>query len=169
MKTRKSEQQERGCYYLVFTLAAKQFALPLEAVQRVVHAVEVTVLPKAPEIVCGLINYKGTILPIINISKRFHLAEREIHPNQHFIIVRSKIKGFGLVADTVTGVIKEAEKNVVPPTEIIAGVEFLAGVLKLKTGMMLIPDINKILTIDEERALKSAVKRGKKEKKNAQR
>ena len=56
MKTKEFEQQEQTCYYLVFSLSTKQFALPLGAVQRIVHAVEITVLPKAPDIVTCRIN-----------------------------------------------------------------------------------------------------------------
>jgi purine-binding chemotaxis protein CheW len=154
----------KTCHYLVFILAGKQFALPLESVRRVVHAAAVTLIPKAPEIVCGLVNYKGQILPVINISRRFHLPEHEIEPGHHFIIVQTKTRHFGLVADTVTGVIEEPVENVVQPQDIISGVEFLAGVMKLEDGIMLIPDLDKLLTHEEETALKAAVHKKDKDK-----
>ncbi len=166
MTTTKIEEPKPVSYYLVFMLGDKPFALPLEAVQRVVHAVEVTRLPKAPDIVCGLVNYKGTILPIFNISGRFHLPEQEIEPHQHFIILQVGKKRFGLVADSVSGVVEESGENLVPPTDIVPGVEFLAGVLKLDTGLMLIPDLEKLLTPEEETALKEAVKKNKSPKIN---
>ncbi len=151
-------------YYLVFILSKKQFALPLEAVQRVVYAVEVTLLPQAPEIVCGLVNYKGLILPVLNIARRFRLQEKPIDPEQSFIIVYTPTHSFALVADTVSGVIQPAPENVVAPDKIVAGVQFLSGVMKLDNGMMLIPDLEKLLTHEEELTLNTLV--GKKIKKN---
>lgn len=164
MENINEEYQQQTGHYLVFSLGRKSFALPLASVERVVNAVEVTLLPKAPEIVRGIINFKGRILPVIDISGRFKLPEKEIMPDQHFIIVQSKTRNFGMVADTVAGVSEELHKNIVPPTNIIDGVEFLAGVMKLEQGMMLIPDLDKVLTPDEQKALKAAVP-GKKTKK----
>jgi purine-binding chemotaxis protein CheW len=160
------EKQGQFRHYVVFALADRQFALPLEAVQRVVHAVAVTQLPKAPEIVAGLVNYQGEILPVINISRRFHLPEKPIQPGHHFIIVQARRKGYVLVADSVTAVIKESRENIIPPAAIIAGMEFLAGVMKLRNGMMLIPDLDRLLTHEESLILKKAVQLEKGKKKN---
>jgi len=147
----------KKAHYLVFELGDKAFALPLEAVRRVVHAVYVTLLPKTPEIVCGIINYKGEILPVIDISKRFLLSTREIEPDRHFIIVNAKNKSYCLLGDDLIGVTQIESENIVSPSEIIAGVEFLSGVIKLQDGIMLIPDLEHILTYEEEKILNSAV------------
>jgi purine-binding chemotaxis protein CheW len=164
---KKMDNRKQTSHYLLFTLAGKQFALPLDTVLRVVHAVEITALPKAPEIVRGLVNYKGQILPVIDISRRFHLPERENHPDRYFIIVHTQSQKFGLLSDNVSGVREESPDNIVTTTEITAGVEFLAGVLKIETGMTLIPDMDKILTHEEEIALKEAVRKGKEKNKDA--
>ncbi len=159
MEKKTLDNPVKTSHYLVFTLAGKQFALPLEPVRRVVHAAAITMIPKAPEIVCGLVNYKGQILPVINISCRFHLPGHEIEPSQHFIIVNSKTRYFGLLADTVTGVIEEPVENVVEPQDIIVGIEFLAGAMKLEDSIILILDLDKLLTHEEEIALKAAVRK----------
>jgi purine-binding chemotaxis protein CheW len=167
METNKKAGQQQTCHYVIFTLESKQFALPLEAVQRVVNAAAVTTLPKAPEIVAGLVNYRGNILPVIDISRRFHLPEKKIEPQHYFVIVHSAGKGYALVADKVEGLIAESSENITPPTAIMAGMEFLAGIMKLENGLMLIPDLDKLLTHEETLALKKAVQKGKRTKKNA--
>jgi purine-binding chemotaxis protein CheW len=153
-------------YYLEFGLGGKRFALPLEAVERVEHAVEVTLPPKAPPIVRGFIDYRGNILPVIDISRRFHLPIKDIEPRHHFIIVACKRRTFALKADTVPGLIKETGDRVVEPGEIIAGLDFLAGVIKDETGMILIPDLDKLLTHEEADALSEAMGKPRERKKN---
>ena len=63
-------------HIVVFTLDEQRYALHLLAVERVVRAVEVTALPEAPEIVLGVVNVKGRIVPVINVRRRFRLPER---------------------------------------------------------------------------------------------
>ncbi|MGE5343791.1 MAG: chemotaxis protein CheW [Candidatus Omnitrophota bacterium] len=150
-------RQMQGLHYLEFTLGGKQFALPLSVVDRVVHAVEVMRLPKGPDIVCGLINYKGQIIPIINISRRFHLPERTLDPDQYFIIMHSNVRKFGLLADNIHSVTDRNPDLIISPTDIMAGVEFLSGIIKLPDGLMLIPDLDKLLTHDEDVALKKVM------------
>lgn len=151
-------------HFLVFMLDERTFALPLEPVERVVRAVEVTPLPEVPDIVSGIINYKGTILPVINIRSRFHLPEREMQLHHQFIIVQTAKRPIALLTDTVTGSIETPAADVVPPSNIIEDAAFLQGVLKMKDGVMLIPDLDNILTAKEGRALAKALKRTRKTK-----
>jgi len=62
---------------IVFTLDAQRYALHLSAVERAIRMVEITPLPKAPEIVIGVVNIHGAVIPVLNIRKRFRLPERE--------------------------------------------------------------------------------------------
>src|SRR3712207_6774571 len=90
--------------YVVFTLDEHGYALPLSFVERIVRAVEVTPLPKAPEIVLGVINVQGRVIPVVNIRKRFRLPEREIELSDQFIIARTAKRTIALVVDAVGGV-----------------------------------------------------------------
>jgi purine-binding chemotaxis protein CheW len=55
---------------VVFTLDEQLYGLPLQAVVKVIHAIEIRHLPKAPEIIAGIINIKGQIIPVVDIRKR---------------------------------------------------------------------------------------------------
>ena len=55
---------------VAFTLDEQRYALPLYDVERVVHAAGVTLFPKAPEIVLGVVNVQGRIIPVVNIGKK---------------------------------------------------------------------------------------------------
>ncbi len=151
------EPNNKIAHYLVFTLSDRDFALPLPSVERVVHAVAVTVVPEAPEILCGLINYKGFIMPVLDISLRFQLPNENIGPDHLFVIVHTAVKSFALKADGVRGVLARQVKQIVPPADIISGMRFLAGVMKLENGMMLVPDLERLLTYEEETAISALV------------
>ena len=75
---------------VVFTLDSQRFALPLSAVERAIRIIEIVPLPKAPDIVIGVINLHGQIIPVVNIRKRFNLSEKEVNLNDHIVISHSK-------------------------------------------------------------------------------
>lgn len=139
--------------YLVFSLDEQWFALRLSAVERVVRAVEATTLPNAPEIVLGIVNVQGQLIPIFNIRKRFRLPEREIDLSDQLVIARARTRTVALVVDSVSGVQESAEREVVAAKEILPGMEHLDGVVKLGDDLILIYDLDKFLSLDEERAL----------------
>jgi purine-binding chemotaxis protein CheW len=70
---------------VIFTLDEQRYALHLAAVERVVRMVELTSLPKAPEIVLGVVNVRGRVVPVVNLRKRFGLAERGIRLSDHIL------------------------------------------------------------------------------------
>jgi len=72
---------------IIFSLDEPRYALPLSLVERVVRIVEITPLPKAPDIVMGVINMHGQILPVINVRRRFNLPEREIRLEDQLIML----------------------------------------------------------------------------------
>ena len=142
---------------VVFTLDEQRYALRLAAVERVVRAVEVTPLPKAPEIVLGMINAQGRIVPVVNVRKRFQLPERAVELSDQFIIARTSRRTVALVVDAVNEVVPCPEAQVVAAEKIVPGLEHVAGVLKLPDGMIFVHDLDRFLSLDEEQALEAAM------------
>ncbi|MBI5238330.1 MAG: purine-binding chemotaxis protein CheW [Deltaproteobacteria bacterium] len=144
---------------VVFTLEGHRFALPLGNVQRVFRLVEVTPLPKAPEVVLGVVNIRGRIIPVVDIRKRFRLPERRSELSDHLIISDTSRRPVGIIAESVEGISECPEKEVVSPGEIIPGIEYVEGVARLKDGIVLIHDIEKFLSLEEEEILDQALAR----------
>jgi len=143
---------------VVFTLDEQRYALPLYAVGRVVRSLEITPLPRAPEIVLGMVNIQGKIIPVFNIRKRFNLPEREIGLNDHLILAHTSRRSVAILVDEVSGVIDRSESEVVAAEEILPRMEYVEGVVKLEDGMILIHDLSKFLSLEEEIKLEEAVK-----------
>lgn len=142
---------------VVFALDEARYALRLATVERVVRAVEVTPLPKAPEIVLGMINAQGRIVPVFNVRKRFSLPEREVGLSDQFIIARTARRTVALVVDAVHEVVPCPATQVVASERILPGLEHVAGVLKLPDGMIFVHDLDRFLSVDEEQALEAAM------------
>jgi len=149
---------------VVFALDGQRYALHLSAVERIVRAVEMTPLPKAPEIVIGVINAQGRIIPVFNIRRRFHLPEREIELSDQLIIANTARRTVALVVDTVDGVIERLSEEITPADQVLPRIEYVEGIVKLENGLVLIHDLDKFLSIDEETKLDEAVKKVKGER-----
>lgn len=143
---------------VVALLDGRRCALRLPAVERVARAVEITPLPKAPEIVLGVINVGGRIVPVINVRKRFRLAEREAGLGDQLLIARTARRTVALPVDAVTGVLPCSAEMVTTKEAIVPGLEYLEGIAKLEDGMILIHDLDKFLSLEEENTLDRALR-----------
>jgi purine-binding chemotaxis protein CheW len=147
--------ETRHC--VVFSLDDQYFALPLSSVERIVRAVSVTPLPKTSEIVLGIINLHGRILPVINIRRRFSLPDTEIDANHHFIIGKTSEVSVAILVDNVMDIVEISEDQFVQNKEILSNLPYISGVLKQEEQMILVHDIEKLLSLNEVKAIQSAI------------
>jgi purine-binding chemotaxis protein CheW len=150
---------DSSCQLVVFLLDDRQYALQhLASVEKVIRAVQVTPLPKAPEIVSGAINLQGRIIPVVNVRRRFRLTEREVNLGDRFIIARTPKRTLAFVVDAVTGVLELPQDVLIAKERVIPGLEYISGVAKLEDGMILINDLDSFLSLEEEVILETALK-----------
>ena len=141
----------------VFILGDQRYALPLSAVERVVRVVEVTPLPQAPDIVLGVVNVQGRVVPVVNLRRRFRLPERAIALTDQLVIAHTTRRPVALVVDAVTGVLEYSGREAVGARDIVPGMEYVEGVVKLADGLVLIHDLDRFLSLDEVTALDRAI------------
>jgi len=146
-----------GKKLVVFNLDEKGYALYIETVKRIVLAVEITPLPKAPEIVAGVINIGGKIIPVFNIRARFHLPDREMRLSDKFIVARTSRRTVALLVDDVAGVVECDPLEITDAGAIMPALEYIDGIIKLNDGMVLIHDLDTFLSLEEERNLEDAI------------
>ena len=143
---------------IVFSLDEQRYALRLSSVERTVRMVEITPLPGAPEIVFGVIDVHGEIVPVLNIRKRFGLPERVPGIADHLIMARTARHTVALVADAIFDVVTLPGDELVAPATILPRLEYVAGVAKLGDGMVFIHDLDAFLSLEEEQTLETALK-----------
>ena len=121
---------------VAFTLDNCKFALPLPHVERIVNVIEITPLPKAPEIVIGVVNIQGRIIPVVDLRKRFRLPKREMNLNDKLILLQTSKRSVGIMVDSVVGVIEYPKQEVIIPEQILPGIEYVEGVVQLEDGLI---------------------------------
>jgi purine-binding chemotaxis protein CheW len=144
---------ERSDTLLVFTLSEQRCALALSDVERIVRVVEITPLPKAPEIVMGLINVRGRAIPVLNIRTLFNLPEAGIALSDQMIIARTSRRTVAILVDNAVGVVDCGQEDITAAEELFPGIGYLKGVVKLRDGIAYIYDLNSFLSLDEEAML----------------
>jgi purine-binding chemotaxis protein CheW len=142
---------------LVFALGDQRCALYLSAVDRVVRVVEITPLPQAPDIVLGVVNVQGGVIPVINVRKRFGLPPRDIALTDQLVITHTARRPVALVVDTVTDIVECTERERVVAKSILPELEYVQGVAKLKGGLILIYNLEQFLSLEEEESLDQAM------------
>ncbi len=138
---------------VVFTLDPQAYALPLARVQRVVRIVEVTPLPKAPEIVLGVIDLQGNIIPVMSMRKRFGLSEPEASLSDLLIVADTGTRSIALVVNSVTGVVERTAEEITQIEKIVPGMQYVEGITTLKDGLLFIHDLDRFLSKREEQQL----------------
>lgn len=139
--------------FLIFSLADLHCALPLADIERILRAVEISPVPRAPEIIMGLVNIHGRIIPVLNIRKLFRLPAIETSLNDQIIIVRTSSRLVALLVDNVSEVVEYREEDITKPEKLLPGIEYLEGVAKLKDGILYIYNLDRFITPEDETAM----------------
>jgi purine-binding chemotaxis protein CheW len=148
---------KKSDFLVIFTLDDQRYALPLYAAERVVRMVAITPLPNAPDIILGVVNFQGRVIPVINVRRRFRLPERKIALTDQLVVAHTARRAVALTADSVLDVIAGSEQNFVATANILPKLEYVEGVVKLTDGLIFIHDLEKFLSLEEESSLDRAL------------
>lgn len=133
----------------VFKLDELSIGLPVATVVRVVNAVEITPLPGAPEIVLGVIDVAGSVMPVIDLRQRLELPSRPLTLRNRFVIARTRQRSLVLVADSVHGVYAYNDTQITDPAALAAGVQHIIGIAHDDKGIIFVHDLELFLSLQE--------------------
>jgi purine-binding chemotaxis protein CheW len=138
-----------------FKLREEEFGVDILQVQEIIRMQEITNVPNAPSFVEGVINLRGRVIPILDLRKRFGLEAKEHSKTTRIIVVMIGQVTVGLIVDEVSEVLRLPEDTVEPPPPIVAGIEsdYIKGVGKLEDRLLILLDLNKILSGEEKNSL----------------
>ncbi len=148
---------EKPRQLVLFLLDANRFGLDRDVVERVVPVVEITPLPRAPEIVSGIINVHGEIVPVVDIRRRLGLPPRALVLQDQLLLAQTHRRRFALLVDRVTGVVEQEDGELMPGDRILPNLDPIAGVLCLPDGLVLIQDLETFLSLPQEDQLDRAL------------
>ena len=141
--------------YLTFILAKEEYGVDILRVQEIKGWDSVTPIPNTPEYIKGVINLRGTIVPIIDLRQRFKMNAVEYGPMTVVIVLKiechDRDRIMGIVVDTVSDVydVHEDEMKPAPDFGEIVDIEFINGLATIDDKMIIILDIDHLLTGNE--------------------
>lgn len=145
--------------YLVFTIDEQRYALGLSGVEKVIRAVQFDPLPEGQEMLLGVINMQGQIIPVLNIRKKFYLPHSEMDISDRIVISRTSKTTFAFIVDTVQGVVEIPKEEVREAQKIFPNLEqYIDGVGKLQDDTVLIYNVDNLLSVQDVKKLSQMLK-----------
>lgn len=132
---------------VTFKLGDEEYGIDILKVQEINRMTDITSMPKAPFSVEGVINLRGKVIPVVNLRKRFGLDLKEIDSQSRIIVVDIG-STVGLIVDSVSEVLRISSDTIEPPPPITGGIgsEYIMGIGKLEDRLIILLDIDKLLS-----------------------
>ena len=145
-------QEERAAaeateHIATFNLDREEYGVEVRLVQEIRRVGEITLVPRAPDFIRGVINLRGRILPVVDLKKKLALGDVEITKESRIVVVRLRDRLLGLLVDGASQVLKVPVSRIEPPpAEIVdKGGDAIRGVAKLEDRLVILLDLNQVL------------------------
>jgi purine-binding chemotaxis protein CheW len=141
--------------YLAFQLEKEVFSFDISKVREVLEFDSVTKVPQTPDMMKGVINLRGSVVPVIDMRVKFGMSETQTTVNTVIIIIEISVDGentmIGALVDSVKEVIDLDSDHIEPPPKIGTklNTEFIKGMGKQNDQFVIILDIEKIFSSEE--------------------
>ena len=147
------EQQQ----FLTFNLGEEMFAIGTLSIREIIEYGQLTEVPMVPPFIRGVINLRGSVVPVIDLSVRFGRPSCQITKRTCIVIIETSheegVHGqqMGIVVDAVSEVLEIAASDIEPPPEFGARIriDFISGMGKINGKFVVLLDVNRILSIEE--------------------
>ncbi len=141
--------------YLTFKLADEVFALDVSKVREILEITTITKVPQTPDFMRGVINLRGSVVPVIDMRLKFGMSATEQTVNTCIIVVEINMDGettiLGALADSVQEVVEMEPENIEPAPHIGTklNTDFIKGMGKVEANFVMLLDIDKVFSTDE--------------------
>ena len=153
MIVRTDESDTQKGKYMTFKSGHEYFGLGIQYVQQIIQYQAVTMIPDTEDYIKGLINLRGRIIPVVDVSLRFKQGPCEYNDKTCILVINVKSTTVGLVVEQIAEVVEIKEGNILPPPSIGRGDKghnkYVYGIGKVGNTVKLLLDPEKLL-YDEE-------------------
>lgn len=148
--------------YLTFKLSEEIFGVDVAQVREILDYVKITKVPQTPDFMCGVINLRGSVVPVVDMNLKFGMQKRERTVNTCIVVVEVKIDDsttiIGALVDSVQEVFEIEPENIEPAPKIGTKLktDFIKGMGKQDDKFIIILDIDKVFTTEEIELVQSS-------------
>lgn len=143
--------------YVIFKLNNNEYGIDIMNVKEIIEHTDCSEVPNSPDFIRGIINYRGDIVPVIDLHKKFNISSTSITDDTRLIIFGLGDKQIGLLVDDASQVVPIDDKNVenAPSIIIDSNTKFIGGIGKLNDRMVIILDLENLLSNSEREQIAS--------------
>lgn len=151
--------------YLTFKLGQEVFAIEVAKVREVLDLTTITTIPRTPEFMAGVINLRGSVVPVVDLRLCFEMTKTESTRNTCIVVVEVLLDGestvIGALADSVEEVIDLEPEQIQPAPKIGTQIrtDFIKGMGKRESGFLMILDIDRVFSAEEIAVARGAEQR----------
>ncbi|ACT51947.1 chemotaxis protein CheW [Methylovorus glucosotrophus] len=141
--------------YLTFMLGAEIFAINILSIKEIIEYGNLTIVPKMPSFIRGVINLRGAVVPVIDLAARFARGEAAISRKSCIVIIEVEHEDvqqvIGVLVDAVNEVLEIASDQIEPVPSFGAKIrtDFIEGMGKVDQKFVIILNVNQVLSVDE--------------------
>jgi purine-binding chemotaxis protein CheW len=135
---------------VIFELGSEIYGLDISTVHEIIRMQPITRVPRTPSYVEGVINLRGKVIPVIDMRKRFNLEKAQNNKNNRIVVVNVKDTILGIIVDAVTEVLRIPTEYIEPVSDLLtaANSDYLLGIAKLADKMVILLELDKLLSAD---------------------
>ena len=140
-----------GGKFLTFFLAGEEYGIEILSVHEIIGMMPITSVPGTPDYICGVINLRGKVIPIVDIRKKFGMDFKEYNSETCIIVVNVQGVEAGAVVDRVSEVLNIADEDIEPPPSFgkDVHVDFIMGIGKSQSKVKILLDIDRVISSDQ--------------------
>ncbi|QEL56104.1 chemotaxis protein CheW [Chromobacterium paludis] len=148
-----------GKLYLAFSLGGSAYSIEIERIREIIEYDTPTAVPMMPAAVCGVINLRGAVVPVLDLAVRFGRGPIVVSRRSCYVIVEVEYEEamhvIGLLVDRVTAVVEIDDADIEPPPAFGAqiDVDFIAGLARHENRFLIILNVARALSIAEMSAV----------------
>ena len=136
---------------VVFQVADEHYAVDISGVREILRLPEITRVPHSPAFVEGVINPRGSVIPVIDLHKRFGIEQRDSTNDTRVMVLNVSDSLVGAIVDSVSEVLTFTEEQIEPVDRLSVTIsaEYITGVAKLEDRLVILLDYEKVLGAEE--------------------
>ncbi|MGM0470833.1 MAG: chemotaxis protein CheW [Bacillota bacterium] len=146
--------------FLTFKVVDEEYGVDVLKVQEIIRYREPTAMPNAPEVIRGMINFRGEVIPIIDLRKKFSLPTCEYDEFTVIVVLEVKDKIIGVIVDEVSDMVSFSEEDIQANLDFGSQVDtrFIKGMARLDERLIILLYLEELLSFEEFRAVSKVTK-----------
>jgi purine-binding chemotaxis protein CheW len=157
---------EQDGQYLTFMLNGEMFAMGILAIKEIIEYGNLTAVPMMPAFVRGVINVRGSVVPVVDLAARFGRRNSDITRRSCIIIIevntaQGEEQDIGVLVDSVSAVMEIPAEEIEPPPNFGARIraDFIRSMAKVDGKFVIVLDVDRVLSVEEMAMLSAAADR----------